>query len=451
MGNPPSGLEIIVQIKDGLDGNVLAEDSIDADKWKITGSGKWVLFDFDDIIINPENTYYIVCSGGGGDPSNVYCWYFDIENPYSRGIAFRTDDGVLWKDLEDLYPPYPEIDFTFITYCGEPPDDSYRLITNNYNKNLIYDHLSDDNTQLEWMIAGEGLRCIRFYQIHVPPSYDGSVAIPLVIALHGSTATGRYFNPAHIIWFYQDIFFEDYTDFSEKADLENFIVVYPKALLFYSPEFMFHLFAFNVPVYPDGWYRGRNLIDDVGFIEDLIDKMTNSYNIDTDRVYLSGLSNGADMTYTLGCMLSDKISAISVVAGEIAKKDEDDVEFSYPPDPKNPMPVIVFHGTADSSYPWDGDEWGCGVELSIQFWVEKNSCNSEPEIYESDTGNIIRYIYSDGVDGSEVILYKSINGTHCWPGNDYDDSSSAPWLIDRIKEISATDLIWEFFESHPKQ
>jgi len=451
MGSPPSGLKITVIIKDNLDGNILAEDSIDVDRWKIEGSGKWVLFDFDDITVEPNSTYYIICKGGGGDKQNNYCWYFDINNPYNQGIAFRSDDGELWKDLENEYPPFPEIDFTFITYCGKPPDNKIKLMSNNLNKTVYQNNLFDDNTKLKWMIAGKGLRCIRFYQIHVPTGYDGSESVPLVVALHGSTGTGRYFNPAYISWFYKDTFFEDYTDFSKKADLENFIVVYPKALLFYSPEFMFHLFAYNVPVYPDSWYRGRNLIDDVGFIEDLIDKIQNEYNIDSDMVYLSGFSNGADMVYSLGCLLSEKISAISVAAGEIAKKDKDDEEFSYPSNPENPMPVLVFHGTGDSSVPWEGDEWGCGVDPSIQFWVEQNGCDSNPEIFESESGNIVRYSYLNGLDGSEVILYKSVNGTHCWPGNSYNDSSSAPWLIDRINEISATDLIWEFFESHPKQ
>ena len=330
---------------------------------------------------------------------------------------------------------------------------SGRIMFSDINKPLLIDDnlLASDNTELEWMIAGKGLRCIRFYQIHVPTGYDGSEPVPLVVALHGSTGTGRYFNPAHIIWFYKDTFFENYTDFSEKADIENFIVVYPKALLFYSPEFMFHLFAYNVPVYPDSWYKGRNLIDDIGFIDDLIDKIQSEYNINSDMVYLAGLSNGADMVYSLGCLLSNKISAISVIAGEIAKKDKDDEEFSYPPDPENPMPVIVFHGTGDTSVPWEGDEWGCGVDPSIQFWVEQNSCNPDPEIFESESGKIIRYIYSNGLDGSEVVLYKSVNGTHCWPGNDFESVPGAPWLVDQIKEIDATDLIWEFFESHPKQ
>lgn len=130
-GDPPSGTTITVWIRDELNGNDLATASIDADNWRIKSNReKWVLFDFDDIEITPEESYYIVCSADKGnfDPedsnnSNTYCWYFDVGNKYDRGIAFQSNDsGQTWPDLEDYFddPEYVECDFTFITYYQTP-------------------------------------------------------------------------------------------------------------------------------------------------------------------------------------------------------------------------------------------------------------------------------------------------------------------------------------------
>ena len=167
---------------------------------------------------------------------------------------------------------------------------------------------------------------------------------------------------------------------------------------------------------------------------------------------VDGLSAGADMAHSLGCVLSDKVAAISPVAGAVACKDAADEEYIYPPNPENPVPVIIFHGTNDPSFPWEGDQYNCAVNDSVQFWVEHNGCDPDPEINVSESGNIVRYTYSNGNDGSEVILYKTIGGGHWWPGNDFTNpDDNAPWLVDTIQEIDATDLMWEFFEQHPKQ
>ena len=319
------------------------------------------------------------------------------------------------------------------------------------NNDITYKKLQSGNTDLKFMVAGNGLRCIRFYQVHVPPDYDGSEPVPLVLLLHGSSSMGRYFNPFYIISHYSDTFFENYTKFSKKADEEGFIVVYPKSLVSYALDYSQYFFTFIPTTYPQDWFRNSHLVDDTGFIDDLIDKIQRDYNIDSNRIYMTGMSNGADTVYCYGSLFSDRIAAIAPVAGETVKKNPEDEEYTYPPDPENPVSVIVFHGTQDSMYPWNGDSWGCGVDPSIQFFVEHNGCNEEPEIFESDSGNIVRYTYSNGNEGSEVVLYKVVNGTHCWPGNDYDSMPGAPWLVDTIQEIDATDLIWDFFVTHPKQ
>ena len=306
--------------------------------------------------------------------------------------------------------------------------------------------LNSENTQLKFMKAGKGLRFIRSYWLNVPPSYDGSESVPLVIVLHGSTGPVKRLI-SNFLWWFGSSWIEDYTNFSAKADDEGFIVVYPnsKLMAISSPLSLF--FSFDVPIYPK-YVLLRKLVDDVGFIEDLIGKMQQDYNIDSARIYITGLSNGGDFTYYLGSELSDTIAAIGPVAGAIAYKDEDDEDFNYIPDPENPVSVIVFHGTNDSLMPYEGDEWQIGVNESVAFWVEHNGCDPVPEINISESGRIIRRTYSNGSNGTEVILYTTVGGNHWWPGNNWPPDTQ--WLYDPWKEISATDLIWEFFEMHSK-
>jgi polyhydroxybutyrate depolymerase len=113
--------------------------------------------------------------------------------------------------------------------------------------------------------------------------------------------------------------------------------------------------------------------------------------------------------------------------------------------------VIVFHGKNDSRVPYDGgiptadDTRGAfsymSVNDSVSFFVKHNQCNTIPQTNISESGNIIMDSYTGGLNQTEVMLYTIVNGTHSWPGSKNGNAT---------KEISATDLIWEFFKNHPK-
>jgi polyhydroxybutyrate depolymerase len=318
------------------------------------------------------------------------------------------------------------------------------------NENRCLQKSNDDinsfisgTTSLEFMIAGKALRVLRSYWLHVPLTYDESKALPLVIVLHGSTG----FNLRYPFSFFRSSWMEDYTEFSMKADEEEFIVVYPNA------KFDFYTSGFD---YNYGYVLGGvpKFVDDVGFLRDLINKMKQDYKINLSRIYVTGISDGAAMSYSIGSYLSDEIAAIAPVAGMIGgclSLENDD--FYQIPTPPNPVSVIVFHGTNDSLLPYEGGgEYNLSsVNESISFWVEHNGCNLIPEINISASGKIVRRTYTDGENGTEVILYTTVGGDHWWPGNPWISRPGSPWLVDAIQEISATDLIWEFFEQHPKQ
>ena len=119
--SPPSGLKITVSIRDALDGNDLAVKTVDADLIKMNNRETWLMFDFPDITVTPETTYFIVCSVDGGIANESILWFFNINNQYERGIAwFSVDSGLTWFDEED-FPDWPQMDYCFITYFQEPP------------------------------------------------------------------------------------------------------------------------------------------------------------------------------------------------------------------------------------------------------------------------------------------------------------------------------------------
>jgi polyhydroxybutyrate depolymerase len=299
--------------------------------------------------------------------------------------------------------------------------------------------LSSSTTQLKFMIAGKALRILRTYWLHVPPSYDGSEPVPLVIVLHGSTG----FSLRYPFWFFRSSWMENYTELSKKADEKGFIVLYPNAKL----DFYTRGFDYNYGYVPGGYPK---YVDDIGFLRALINKMKQDYSINSSRIYFTGISDGAFMTYSAGAYFSDIVAAIAPVAGMIGCRMNENDSWSYISTPSNPVSVIAFHGTSDSLLPYDGDSNVVSVNESIAFWVQQNGCDPTPEINISESGKIIRRTYTNGNNGTEVILYTTVGGDHWWPGNPLISSPGSPWLVDNIQEISATDLIWEFFEAHPK-
>ena len=293
---------------------------------------------------------------------------------------------------------------------------------------------------------------IRSYRIHIPPSYDNINPMPVVFSLHGSAF------PA-VNSFTQEHYY--CSDMDQKADKEGFIVVYPNGGFFlyrYLVDYPFYLsFIELLPIltFSRVWNFGNySEVDDIGFIKSLIDNLMSQLKVDSSRIYITGLSGGAMMTYQLGSELSDVVAAIAPVAGASGgsmsvSEPDDNVPIYIVPKPLNTVPIMILYGLNDVSY--DGgwlnvlsfgkyQSWGylLSAEESVSLWVEYNDCNSVPEISESQDGRIIIKSYKNPNNESNVIFVTYLDGIHEW-------FKSPPY------ELSATDLIWEFFEAHPKQ
>ena len=132
----------------------------------------------------------------------------------------------------------------------------------------------------------------RDFFLYVPDSYNENTPAPLVFCLHGYGSSAS----ANI----------SYTGFRPVADTAGFILIHPQGTqdLFGTPHW-------NV-----GW--GSSSVDDVAFVEDMIDYVDDNYNLNNDRIYSTGMSNGGFMSYLLACQLSDKIAAIASVTGTMS-------------------------------------------------------------------------------------------------------------------------------------
>lgn len=278
----------------------------------------------------------------------------------------------------------------------------------------------------------------REFIVHPPSGYDGTMSVPMVIALHPLASTGRQM--------------KDVTQLDDVADREGFIAVFPE-----GTDKRWYLSGF-LPSAPD----------DAGFISALIDYMLEMYNVDPSRVYVTGASNGALMAYEVACKFDDKVAAIAPVMGATMTE-----VTATACDASLPVSILAIHGTADTVLPWDGGLVQVGdlpaaevfaVETAMAFWRDNNGCTSEavvtelPDIDTSDGTTVSRTEYLDCTGNAAVVLYTIEGGGHSWPSGDpradfkqIDAISRGDNRGNTSQDIVASDVIWEFFSQHVRE
>ena len=251
---------------------------------------------------------------------------------------------------------------------------------------------------------------LRNYMVYLPTNYTGSTNFPLVICLHPyGWGAERMMN---------------YTNMNQVADASDFIVVYPSGI----PNW-------NSGIGDLPGYTTPN-VDDVGFINALIDIMSNRYGIDLERIYACGYSNGGCMSYKLACQLSNRIAAIASVGSAFSPSTEESCS------PLRTMPVLNISGTADPYVQI------YHVDETLSYWISFNDCvqidtTTLPDLDPTDGCTVEKTTYTDCLDNSNVVYYKVINGGHTWPGAD-------PILAfgNTNQDIDASVEIWNFFKNH---
>lgn len=268
----------------------------------------------------------------------------------------------------------------------------------------------------------------RSYVVHVPKSYDRSKPVAVVLAFHGGGT-----NAQSMIRF---------CGLNDTADEAGFLAVYPEGTGRRE----------NALVWNAGdccGYAMRRNVDDVAFVDALLDELEAQIPIDSKRIYATGMSNGAMLTYRLASELSHRIAAIAPVAGPMG---------SETCHPERPVSVLHFHGTADEFAPFEGGRGQKSlsrtefrsVEHSIDAWVKANGCSEMPEVVElpnhvGDETSVTRKTYGHGKDGAEVVLVVIDGGGHTWPGR----QPRLRILGRSTGDISANEMMWSFFVKHP--
>jgi polyhydroxybutyrate depolymerase len=259
----------------------------------------------------------------------------------------------------------------------------------------------------------------RQYNLWVPSGYTPGKPAPLVFNFHGFTA-----DPESQEWL---------SGMSKLAEEAGFILATPKGS---GREEVL------------GWNSGGccgeavlENVDDVAFTSDMIDQIRAEYCVDPLRIYATGMSNGAFMSYRLACELADRIAAIGPVAGVMVTAD------CFP---SRPVPVISFNGTSDLLVWYDGGIYE-SVPRTIVRWSIRNGCSREMEtIYEK--GNVRCVTYTKCKEGATVELCTISGGGHSWPGG-MDNSFLAPYIIglegETTRHVNASQAMWEFFQKHP--
>jgi polyhydroxybutyrate depolymerase len=264
-----------------------------------------------------------------------------------------------------------------------------------------------------------------------PKGFKPGNPLPIVFFFHGAGGTAQQAARTY--------------GWAEKADAENFFAAFPQGL----PVRPNGIGGFLLN--PDIWRDERgglpaSGVNDVHFFEELLNRLQAVLPIDPQRIYVTGFSNGAGMTFTLGSRFSNRIAAIAPVSSQ---------SFVHIDALARPLPVYYLTGTADPLIPYHGGSvtlpWGNTrtlppVQESVDAWARLDGCPPEPQVVSDENGvRVLRY--GPGQAGSEV-MFTTIEGNgHHWP----DTVEPLPHFIcgPTLNPFNATDRIWDFFVKHP--
>jgi polyhydroxybutyrate depolymerase len=253
----------------------------------------------------------------------------------------------------------------------------------------------------------------REYIVYVPAVYNGSSSVPLLFNFHGYGMSAN--NQM------------SYGNMRAVADTAGFILVYPQGTLFWgSPHW-------NV----GSWTLGSTA-DDIGFTEAMIDTLAANYNIDLNRVYSCGYSNGGYFSFVLACQLSAEIAAIGSVGGTMSTETYNSCN------PSHPTPVVTIHGTDDATVSYSGGNPNNSESLSDvnTYWANYNNTivppvvSTLPNINTTDGSTVELSLFDNGDNCTSVEHYKVIGGDHDWPGS---------W---GNMDINADAVIWSFVSKY---
>jgi polyhydroxybutyrate depolymerase len=260
----------------------------------------------------------------------------------------------------------------------------------------------------------------RSYLLRLPTSREPGRVLPLVFVFHGAGGDA--------------IGMERHAALTESATARGYAVVYPEGA-------------------SHRWNDGRGTVttDDLGFIRTLLDSLRMALPVDPRRIYATGISNGAGMSFRLACELPGTFAAVAPVAGALAATLEARCAAA------SPVSLIMFQGTRDPLMPYDGGVLTLrrgrvlAATRTAELFARANGCTGAPVIAaEPDTvtdgTRVRRSTYSGCRDGRDVVLLTIEGGGHTWPGGPPVGRS-----VGRVtRDLDATRAMLDFFDHHPQ-
>jgi polyhydroxybutyrate depolymerase len=283
----------------------------------------------------------------------------------------------------------------------------------------------------------------RDYRLHVPPAAAQGKPLPLVLNLHGATQNAQLE--------------EIQSNMDPNADQNGYLVVYPDGT------------RISKVLTPDpvakqaqyGWNAGAccglpitRHINDVGFLLKVIADIASRTPVNLRRVYMTGISNGGMMAYTMAAEASSHFAAISSVSGQVQLSSIH---------PTRAVPTMEFHSINDPIAKWVGvpnrnPKLRYSVMEGIDQWVKADGCSSTPHdgkpivgapgsISAGETATLVAYTHCRS--GSEVALWRFTGSGHVWPGSTLNTGPPSTWILDGVGRgtvlVNANEVMWQFF------
>jgi len=279
----------------------------------------------------------------------------------------------------------------------------------------------------------------RTYIVYVPRTYNPAKKTALVIMLHGGGGKAK-----GAMW---------ETGWAAKAEQEGFLAVFPNAMP-PNPK-QRSSFVFNPQLWNDGsdrFFPGSSAPDDVAFINAMIDDLIARFAVDEKKIFLTGFSNGASLSFLAGIELANRIAAIAPVAGAcwpVSLKLSSPVSLLYITGTEDPLNVIeggvprLASGQSDKVRGKPKPP----VRDSIMKWAKALACPAAPANTVKNNGVSVE-TFRPCSHGSEVV-YITVEGLgHTWAGG---RSLLPETMVGKTTDkINANDVIWDFFQKHVK-
>lgn len=283
------------------------------------------------------------------------------------------------------------------------------------------------------------------YQVHLPPQYDGTTQLPVIMALHGCGMTGYGWNSMKAT-----------TQLNSLADREGFIVVYPTQRLFHN--------ALNCWNSADPREQHR-YSGEPALLAGVARQVVALYNADPAQVHVAGASSGAGAAVILAVTYPDLFATVTSVAGGeygLNQVDPDDPD-STPPDytarqawaqmgdRARHVPLLVIQGEDDTVVPPVVASRLVTHWLAIGDFVDDGLLNASLNLIEATTMAPLeqdRHPYThtsitapDGTSLVESYLVRDMG--HVWPG------PAGEGLYTDHAGPDASAIMWNFARRHP--